>query len=82
MAEEGAPAGPTETALVEYEKRTYDEEMKYLVRPTAKEPCCWTIKRGFVPNMKASFPSKKVQKKAEKIGKKLGKNQEKTLIVL
>lgn len=31
--------------------RTFEEELKFLVKKNAN---CWTIKKGFVPNMKVS----------------------------
>jgi hypothetical protein len=34
---------------VQYEMRTYAEELKYLEKIT---PTCYRIKRGFVPNMR------------------------------
>ena len=40
-----------ENALVEDEQRTFDEEMGYIKQIS---PCCYTIKKGCVPNMKVS----------------------------
>lgn len=39
----------TDNALVEYEKRTFSEECKYLEKVS---DVCWKVKKGFVPNMK------------------------------
>lgn len=38
-----------ENALVKDEQRTFDEEMGYIKQIS---PCCYTIKKGCVPNMK------------------------------
>jgi hypothetical protein len=38
-----------DNALVDYEKRTFEEEMKYIEKISE---CCYRIKKGFVPNMK------------------------------
>ncbi len=38
-----------ENALVQYEERTYAQEMKYIEQVS---PCCYRIKKGFVPNMR------------------------------
>jgi hypothetical protein len=44
-----------DNALVEYEKRTYAQEMSYIEKVSE---CCYRIKKGFVPNMKVFTLSK------------------------
>eukprot|EP00047_Mylnosiga_fluctuans_P015134 m.43700 g.43700 ORF g.43700 m.43700 type:complete len:523 (+) comp5789_c0_seq3:27-1595(+) len=46
---DGEKTGTTDTALVKYEKRTYEQEMGFLEKIT---PTCYRIKKGFVPNMR------------------------------
>ena len=38
-----------DNALVEYEKRTFEQEMAYIEKVSN---CCYKIKKGFVPNMR------------------------------
>ena len=47
MAHFGKSTG--ENALVQYEERTYEEELEFLEKVG---PCKWLIKKGFVPNMR------------------------------